>query len=288
MSRAVCYLQGPSSLLNPLLDQELIDAAYADDPEAARSEWGGLFRQDVTQYLEDSTVDRALCHGERSRSRLLKFEYMGFVDPAGGVAGGDEMTVAVAHSELGGRVVLDQLLAISPPFDTEQAVQSCALVLKSFGITTAKADRYAGLWPAQSFQRNGISLNPSDLDKAAIYRECAPLFVSGLVTLVDDARMEVQLRSLERTPKAGGKPDAIDHPPGRGSHDDRINAVCGALLAASKRPWIAQSPQGNSQQGQHIRGTDYDPYDPEQSPVGRGPREPTVIRDGWGRPYRGE
>jgi hypothetical protein len=262
MSRAVCYLQGPSALLNPLLDQELIDSAYADDPEAARSEWGGEFRQDVTQYLDDATIDRALCPGERSRTRLLSLEYVGFVDPAGGVLGGDEMTVAVAHSEVGGRVGLDQLLAIKPPFDTEKAVEDCSLVLKAFGIVSAKADKYAGLWPAQSFQRNGVSLMPSELDKSAIYREVAPLFVAGRVSLLDDTRLEVQLRSLERTPKAGGRGDAIDHPPGRGSHDDRINAVAGALLAASRRPWMGRSAQEHLMPAAdlHRRGVDYDPF----------------------------
>jgi hypothetical protein len=287
MSRRVCYLQGPSAVLNPTLDNELIEAAYTDDAEAARAEWGGLFRQDVTQYLDDATIDKALCPGERSRSRLLKYEYVGFVDPSGGVVGGDEMTVAVAHSEVGGRVVVDQLLAIEPPFDTESAVERCSLVLKSFGIVSAKADMYAGLWPAQSFQRNGISLVASDLNKSAIYREVAPLFVSGIVSLVDDARLEVQMRSLERTPKAGGRGDAIDHPPGRGAHDDRINAVCGALLAASKRPWLGLAADGFARQGQHVRGTDYDPYDPDQSPLSRSSREPSVILDGWGRRYDG-
>jgi hypothetical protein len=284
MSRVV-YLQGPSTLLNPNLDRGVIDAAYADDPEAARAEWGGLFRQDVTQYLDDATIDKALCPGERSRSRLA-YDYVGFVDPAGGVAGGDEMTVAVAHSEIGGRVVLDQLLAIAPPFDTEKAVESCALVLKSFGVVSAKADKYAGLWPAQSFQRNGISLQPSELDKAGIYRECAPLFVSGLVSLIDDPRLEVQLRSLERTPKAGGRPDAIDHAPGRGSRDDRINAAAGALLAASKRPWLGQTAQGYARPAVHLRGTDYDPImDPYDSVENRQRRREASepIRDGWGR-----
>ena len=287
MSRRVLYLQGPSILLNPTLDQGLIDAAYTEDREVADAEWGGKFRSGIVAYLDDAVIERALCPEERSRSRLLKYEYVAFVDPAGGVAGGDEMTCAIAHSELGARVVLDQLSTITPPFDTEQAVASCALVLKSFGITSAKADRYAGLWPAQSFSRHGITLHPSDLDKSAIYRECAPLFVSGLVSLLDDPRLEVQLRSLERTPRSGGKPDAIDHPPGRGAHDDRINAVCGALLAASKRPWLGLAANGFAQQGQHISGTAYDPFDPESNPLQRRSREPIVIRDGWGRRYEG-
>jgi hypothetical protein len=253
------YLQGPSALLNPTLDAEIIEAAYADDPEAARSEWGGEFRQDVTAYLTDDIIDRALCPGERSRPRLVEYEYVGFVDPAGGVAGGDAMTCAVAHAELAGRVVLDQLLAIDPPFETEAAVERCALVLKSFGITNAKADRYAGLWPAQSFQRHGISLVASELDKSAIYRESAPLFLSGLVTLLDDRRLEVELRQLERTPRTGGKPDAVDHAPGRGARDDRINAVAGALWMASKLPFSGRSAEVS--RGVHLSGLDYSPLD---------------------------
>lgn len=279
MSRRVCFLQGPSALLNPLLDQGIIDAAYADDPESARSEFGGQFRQDVTQYLDDATIERALCPGERSRPRLLHVEHVGFVDPAGGVVGGDEMTVAVAHAEVGGRVIVDQLLAVTPPFDTESAVEQCALVLKSFGISYAKADRYGGLWPSQSFSRHGISLHPSDLDKAAIYREVAPLFVSGLVSLVDDTRLAVQLRGLERTPRAGGRGDSIDHAPGRGARDDRINAVAGALLAASKRPWSGRSAEGEGR-GQHLR--DYDPWERDQQ-RSRERHDENVLRDGWGR-----
>lgn len=107
------------------------------------------------------------------------------------------------------------------------------MLLKSFGITHAFADRYAGLWPAQSFQRHGIVLMPSELDKSAIYREVAPLFVSRMVSLVDDARLEVELRGLERTPRSGGRGDAVDHAPR--AHDDRINACAGALWLASRQ-----------------------------------------------------
>lgn len=258
MSRRALYLQGPSVLLNPNLDRDLIASAYHDDAEAARSEWGGEFRQDVTAYLTDEVIDKALCPGERSRPRLFDFEYCGFVDPAGG-GGSDAMTCAIAHQERGGRVVVDQLLAIDPPFDTEVAVERCALVLKSFGISSAKADRYAGQWPAQSFQRHGLSLVACELDKSALYREVTPLFVSHLVSLVDDVRLEVELRQLERTPRAGGKPDGVDHAPGRGAHDDRINAVAGALWMASK---LVNSGLaiGVPARGQHLCSTAYDPW----------------------------
>jgi hypothetical protein len=211
VSRRVFYLQGASVMLNPTLDKSLIESAYQDDAEAARAEWGGEFRSDVTAYLTDDVIDRALCPGERSRPRLEEFQYVGFVDAAGGVAGGDAMTAAVCHQGERGRVFVDQLIAIDPPFDTEAAVERCGMALKSFGITSAQADKYAGLWPAQSFQRHGISLIACELDRSAIYREVAPLFVSNLVSLIDDARLEVELRGLERTPR-NRRPRGCDRP----------------------------------------------------------------------------
>jgi hypothetical protein len=258
MSRYVLYLQGASLVLNPTLSHELIAAAYEDDPEVAASEWGGNFRQSISSYLTDDVIDRALCPGERSRARLPDYQYVGFVDPAGGVAGGDEMTCAIAHQAEGGRLLIDHLVSISPPFDTELAVSQCALALKSFGITLAKSDRYAGLWPAQSFARHGISLAASELDKSALYREAAPLFVSGLVSLVDDHRMELQLRQLERAPKAGGKPDAIDHAPG--GRDDRINACAGALWMASKLMFAGRSVINMMVPHRHVNSLTSDPF----------------------------
>jgi hypothetical protein len=152
-------------------------------------------------------------------------------------------------------------------------------VLKSFGITSAKADKYAGLWPAQSFQRHGISLVASELDKSSLYREVAPLFVSGLVTLLDDVRLEVELRQLERTPRSGGRPDGIDHAPGRGAHDDRINAVAGALWMASRLQWSGRSAEALAvNRSLHI--TSYDPFQRYADEVARA-NEVTNAR----RPY---
>ena len=176
--RRVLFLQGPSKLLNPLLDQGLIDSAYADDPEAARSEWGGLFRSDVTSYLPDDIIDRALS-GDRSRPRMPEFEYCPFVDPSGGVPGGDFMTLAISHQGPGGRLVLDHLTGVEPPFQTEEVVARFCVTLSAYGCANVYGDKYAGLWPAQAFQRHVIGYIPSELDTSAIYREVAPLFMNG-------------------------------------------------------------------------------------------------------------
>lgn len=275
MSRNVVYLQGPTIALNPLSDKTIIEAAYRDDTEVARAEYGGQFRSDVSAYLSEDVIERALCPGERSRARLPDFDYVGFVDAAGAGEGGDSMTCAVAHQGERGRVFVDQLLAIDPPFDTEAAVERCAMTLKAFGVTVAQSDRYAAQWPAQSFQRHGIHLVACELTRSQLYAEAAPLFVSGLVSLIDDPRLEVELRGLERTPKSGGRPDVIDHAPGRGSHDDRINAVAGALWMASKRPTPGFRPAAASVTPCL---TDYDPLEERTPRVESEDRRPSWMR----------
>jgi hypothetical protein len=276
----VLFIQADSRLLNPTLDQALIDAAYADDPESARSEYGGNFRSDISSYLGDDVIDAAVCRGIKSRPRQLGCQHVAFVDPAGGVEGGDSMTLAVCHQAQGGRLLVDKLVAVDPPFQTETVVADFALVLSSYGLDKVRGDRYGGLWPAQAFQRQGIAYMQSEADKSAIYHETGPLFVNGLVELVDDARLVNELRLLERKPRAGGRHDAVDHPPGRASHDDRINAVCGALLQASKLPWTGRIDDGHSR-GQHISGLAYDPIERDLERSRAVAAIPT--QDGWGR-----
>lgn len=275
------YIQAPSILLNPTLSQSLIAAAYEDDPESAGSEWGGGFRNSKTDYLSDTGIDPALWPGVKSRPRMLGCQHVGFCDPAGGVEGGDSMTLCIAHQAQGGRLQVDKLVSVDPPFQTETVVADFALVLSSYGLSKVRGDRYAGLWPAQAFQRHGIAYMQSEADKSTIYSETAVLFTNLLVDLVDDARLIQELRMLERRPRAGGKHDAIDHPSGRGSHDDRINAVCGALLQASKLPWTGRIDDGHSR-GQHISGLAYDPIERDLERSRAVAAMP--VEDSWGRP----
>jgi hypothetical protein len=41
--------------MNPPLDAQVIADAYLDDPEAARAEYGGEFRSDVSSFIDRST-----------------------------------------------------------------------------------------------------------------------------------------------------------------------------------------------------------------------------------------
>jgi hypothetical protein len=256
MSR-VLFIQADSRLLNPNLDEEMIAAAYSDDAEAARSEWGGDFRSDLSQFLADDIIDRAITLDCLSRPRLLDCLHVGFCDPSGGAR--DDMTLCIAHQERGGRVVLDKLLAVSPPFEPDEVVANFAQALSAYGLMEVTGDRYGGEWVPAAFRKHGITYRPSQLAKSDIYIETLPLFMQGLVQLIDSPKLETQLRLLERRPRAGGK-DIVDHP--RSAHDDLANACAGALWLASKLQWAGQSMnQEPINRAMHLNGTNYDPWD---------------------------
>lgn len=228
------YIQASSRDLNPSLDEQDIAEAMEDDPAAALSEYGGHFRADLQGFLDDATVDGAIVEGRRMLPRSLRCKHVAFADPSGGR--GDSFTMAIAHQEPAldgkqdGRVVLDVLQAVAPPFDPETVVANMAETLKSYGLLEVHGDQYAGEWVPAAFRRHGIEYKPSELTRSEIYLECLPLFSQGRVELLDLPVLRTQLLLLERRTRAGGR-DSVDHP--RGAHDDLANAAAGALRLAA-------------------------------------------------------
>jgi hypothetical protein len=272
----VLVIQAGGPVLNPTIDAGVIARARAEDPTAARSEWDAQFREDISQFLDDALIDRALPPGCKSRPRQIELgSYTAFVDPSGGRH--DAMTLAVAHRERD-RVLLDRLLVSNPPFEPDAVVEKCAEVLGSYGLSSVTGDRYAGEWVASSFRKHGIAYRPSEEDKSGIYRAVLPLFAAGRVELLDVPILETELRLLERRPRPGGRSDLIDHPPS--AHDDAANAVCGALWLASLKQWAGRAAQSMARPTRHVNGLSYDPYSDEP----RGRTQPQRLVDGWGRP----
>lgn len=244
----VLVIQAPGRLLNPTIKESVIERARAEDPTAARSEWDAQFREDVAQFLVDGDIDRAIESGVAERPMVPTRNYVAFVDPSGGRH--DAMTLGIAHASKvahagaeGRRLTLDRLLIVHPPFDPESTVQRFTEALRAFGLKTVTGDRYGAEWVSGMFGKYGIHYRPSDLDKSAIYIETLPAFAQGLVELLDIPTLLTQLRLLERRPRAGGRGDAVDHPP-RAS-DDAANAACGAIWLASRvRPERLVRPPG--------------------------------------------
>ncbi|WP_017925398.1 hypothetical protein [Thioalkalivibrio sp. HL-Eb18] len=224
----VLVVQGGTLDFNPTLDRRVIDDALEDDPEAAKAEWLGRFREDVEAFVSRAVVDAATRPGPLEVPYDRARQYQAFVDPAGG--GRDEFTASIGHRE-GERMVIDVLRARTGTPAT--IVAEYADLLKSYGIRQATSDRYAGSWPADEFAKHGIKIEQSAKPKSDLYRDALAAFNSERVEIPPDDRLVTQLISLERRTSRSGK-DSIDHPPG--GHDDRANAVAGLVAANTREP----------------------------------------------------
>ncbi len=229
----VLVLKAQHSQLNPTIDPKIIERAMAEDPEAARAEWFGEFRGDVSQWLADELIDAAL----EGRTGGTKRPEVAFVDMSGGRH--DASCLAIAHAEDGGgvraphRLVLDVLEHVRAPHEPAAVVEQFCRLLKDCRINRVTGDRYAGEWVAGAFKEHGIRYDVSEREKSGIYMECLPAFAERRVTILNDKRLVTELRMLERRPRTGGKADVVDHP--ANAHDDAANAVCGALWLAGSR-----------------------------------------------------
>jgi len=226
----VLVWQAPTLAMNPTVPAHVIDDALAADESAARAEYLAEFRSDLESYVSREVVEAATVPGRVGLPPIAEVQYRGFVDPSGGA--GDAFALAIAHAEDRGGAqtsVLDYVAERRPPFSPDAVVAEYATVLKSYGVTTVQADKYAGAWVVEAFQKHRVTCEQSAEPKSAIYGNVLPLLNSGRVELLDHPRLQAQLLSLERRTARGGR-DTIDH--ALGGHDDLANAVAGALVAA--------------------------------------------------------
>ena len=225
----VLALRGSTLDFNPSFDRSIIESAYAEDPQAAAAEWGGEFRRDLQGFVSREVVRACVINGRYELLPTNAFRYVAFADPSGG--SNDSFTLAISHNE-NGLSVLDCVREIIPPFSPTSVVQELAEVLKSYRLSQVSGDKYAGIWPTDLFAKHAIKYIPSTQTKSEIYLECLPLLNSRKVQLLDNRKLIVQLVSLERRTRSGGK-DTVDHNPG--GHDDIINSATGSLLLAQKQ-----------------------------------------------------
>lgn len=217
--------QASAPAMNPTLPADYLQRMAQDDPDAYRSEVLGEFGVGLSTLLDPAVLAEAVEAGVRERAPEPSVSYVSFVDAASG-SGGDAFALALAHRD-GARAVLDVCRAWRPPFNPSGVIAEVSDLLKRYGLRATQGDRYAPGFVAEGFRREGISYEPSDLDKSALYLELLPLLNAGQVVLLDQSELLRELRSLERRRGPTGK-DRVTHPPG--GHDDRANAAAGALV----------------------------------------------------------
>lgn len=223
----VLVVQGGTADFNPTLDPRVIADAMQDDPEAARAEWMGLFREDVASYVSRETVEQATRPKPLELPFDRKHKYFAFTDPAGGGAGknSDEFTIAIGHKE-SNRIVVDLVRGMKGIPAT--IVAEYAELLKSYSVRKVNLDRYGGSVFADEFKRHGIDAEHSSQSRSELYQNALPLLNSGRIELPPCDRLLNQIVNLERRTARSGK-ITIDHPPGAGSHDDRCNSALGLV-----------------------------------------------------------
>jgi hypothetical protein len=223
---AVLVAKAASRVFNPSLSAKVVARAYERDAVSASAEYGGEFRDDISDFVSVTVVDACVDPDIVERPPQPGVLYRAFVDPAGG-SGADSMTLAVAHRE-GDAVILDAVRAVPPPFSPEATCLAFAELLRRYQIREVTGDNYAGEWPKEPMRKHGIEYVRSDMTKGAIYASFLPMLNSRNVRLLDHAVLKSELCGLERKTAWGGK-DTIDH--ASGAHDDIANAVAGVCVS---------------------------------------------------------
>ncbi|XKH00783.1 hypothetical protein LG325_11910 [Marinobacter nauticus] len=230
----VLVVQGGTRIFNPTLPAHVIEEAEQDDPEAARSEWHGLFREEIEGFVSRDTVEAATRPDPLEIPYNSRNHYRAFTDPAGGGTStrADEFTLAIGHLE-GNRFIVD--LVRGQRGTPATIVAEYAALLKSYGVRTVNLDRYGGSVFADEFKRHGIEAEHSPMNRSELYQNALPLLNSNRVELPPCDRLQTQLITLERRTARSGR-ITIDHPPG--GHDDRCNAALGLVALSGSRPHI--------------------------------------------------
>lgn len=175
--------------------------------------------------FQPEPVMEAIARGVVMRSPEPGTEYHAFVDMSGG--SNDDATLAIAHRDLAGRIVVDAVVnqGPPPPFDPRGAVYRFVGILARYAIAQVTGDKYAGETFVAEFRRFGITYAVSPTTASQLYEALEPLINGRTLVLPDAPMLEQQLLGLVWR---GGK---IDHP--AGEHDDWANAVAGAAALAA-------------------------------------------------------
>lgn len=236
----VLVVHGPSTTFNPTLDQRIIDDALERDPQAAAAEWLAEWRTDISGFLDGDWVDFAVADREPGElPPIAGLVYYAFLDPSGGR--GDAMTLAIAHRDKDGRVIVDLVRGRRAPFDPASVVAEFVEILRAYRIRQVTADRYAAEWVTSAFREHDITVKAAEKSKSEIYLESEVLFARSTISIPRDRTLLTELRNLERRTHRGGR-DTVDHP--AAAHDDYANSCCGAAWLASGKVGSARALLG--------------------------------------------
>lgn len=226
----ICWLAS-SRTMNPALPEKVVIRAKQKDLQRANAEFESIWREDISDFIPRDIIDAATDTGVYERAPMPGIEYFGFADPAGGT-GNDSFSLAIGHRSADNMVVLDCIRERQPRFVPAAVVKEFSDLLKLYRILKIKSDRYASAWASDEWARNGITCEPSQLNKSEIYLAALPVLMSGQARLLDNEKLRDQLTALERRTYASGR-ETVDDSGASSAHDDLANVCCAVLVNLS-------------------------------------------------------
>lgn len=225
-------IQAPTNVMNPTIDQSVIDRARRDDSTAAASEWDGAFRTDLSSLLDDPQIDAAIVHGRpMDLPPDPDVKHRAFLDMSGGRS--DASVIVIGHKGSDGQFITDAIRARKAPHDPAEVLKEFVALAREYGCRELTGDNYSGSWLSGAVQKLGMTYHRSKLNKSQLYLESVPVWMQGKVEIPDHPQLIRELRLLERRTSRSGK-DSVDHPQGAGQHDDHANALVGCMHIVMK------------------------------------------------------
>ena len=80
----VLVWQAPTTVMNPSISKEFVMAEIEQDPDAGRSEWLALFREDIEAAFSLESIEACIIRGRQELLPAEAITYVAFVDPSGG------------------------------------------------------------------------------------------------------------------------------------------------------------------------------------------------------------
>ena len=228
-SPSVIVAKGTTNELNPTIPFEEIERELERDPERNRAEYLAEFRSDIDSFISIEVVES--CVGDYYEiPPSHRWAYFLFIDSSGNRE--DSFCCAIAHKD-GNKIVVDVVREWRPPFSIDGVVDEICALAKSYHISKATGDRYAGDVIADLFRKRSLPYDFTEYNKSDFYHDLLPLLNTRAIVLPRHERLIAQIIGLERRVGSSGR-DTINHAPG--AHDDIVNAVAGAVKMVHQKP----------------------------------------------------
>jgi hypothetical protein len=226
----------PSAVMNPLLPQDVVDRALAENAPKAKAEFLNVWREDLSDFIPLDAIEVCTDFDIYERPPEPRIKYRGYVDCAGGT-GSDSFAFAIAHRAA--TYTLDVIREFKPRFVPASVIVELAQLCKSYGIREIQGDKYAVGFHEAEWKTQGIRFIACERSTSENYLALLPILLAGRARLIDNKTLRSQLASLERRVGAADR-ESVSHPQHASAHDDVACAVAGALLLCKELTYLEQ------------------------------------------------